>query len=321
MQKISVIIPVYNVEPFYIQEAINSVLKQSYENIEIIIVNDGSENEETLKYLSTINNPKIKIINEEHKCVGGARNVGIENSTGEYIGFLDADDWLDSKFYEVLYNLCEKNNADIACGVLTEKNNNRTKAMDKFKNVVVTNFIDKIKYIKNGSISSKLFKKELISDIRFEENTYYEDNLFLIKTLIKSNKVAFTNSVKYYYRKNLISICHNPEKEEKRKNDKFFILNKLCEMIKDWNPKEKEALLYVITPILITGEDYAYNEIYREKINNLLGENHEKYLQEVENSLPENIFSIKNAVDKTYKIVTILWIKFKIKRKIKRNLE
>ena len=118
-KKISVVIPVYNTEPNYIDKAINSVLNQTYKNIEIIVVNDGSTDKATLEYLKTINNPDIKIINQENKGLGGARNTGIENSTGEYIGFLDSDDWLDNNFYEVLYNLCEKNVADIACGTLT----------------------------------------------------------------------------------------------------------------------------------------------------------------------------------------------------------
>lgn len=78
-KKISVIIPVYNVKPEYIDEAINSVLNQTYKNIEIIVVNDGSTDENTLNYLKTINNPLIKIVNQENKGLGGARNTGIEN--------------------------------------------------------------------------------------------------------------------------------------------------------------------------------------------------------------------------------------------------
>lgn len=89
-KKISVTIPVYNVEPNFIETAINSVLKQTYKNIEIIVVNDGSTDKNTLNYLKTINNSQIRIINQENKGLGGARNTGIENSTGDYIGFLDA---------------------------------------------------------------------------------------------------------------------------------------------------------------------------------------------------------------------------------------
>ena len=107
-KKISVTIPVYNVEPNYIENAINSVINQTYENIEIIVVNDGSTDINTIEYLKSINNPKVKIVNQENKGLGGARNTGIANSTGEYIGFLDADDWLDANFYEVLYNICEE---------------------------------------------------------------------------------------------------------------------------------------------------------------------------------------------------------------------
>src|SRR5574344_1296474 len=232
-KKISVTIPVYNVEPNYIETAINSVLNQTYKNIEIIVVNDGSTDVKTIEYLESINNPQVKIVNQNNKGLGGARNTGIENSTGEYIGFLDSDDWLDSNFYEVLYKLCEENDADIACGTLTRTGIDYQKPMDHFDNNIIIDFVEKMKYITNGSTCSKLFKKELFSDIRFKEHTYYEDNPVLVETLAKSCKVAFTDTVKYYYRENPQSICLNPEKKEKRKKDRLLILNNICEIIKN----------------------------------------------------------------------------------------
>lgn len=318
-KKISVVIPVYNTESNYIDKAINSVLNQTYKNIEIIVVNDGSTDKATLEYLKTINNPDIKIINQENKGLGGARNTGIENSTGEYIGFLDSDDWLDNNFYEVLYNLCEKNVADIACGILTRVFEKRQKQMDNFRNKVEFDFVEKMKYIKNGSVCSKLFKKSLFNNIRFEEKVYYEDNLVLVETLIKSNKVAFTNKVKYYYRENPVSICLNSSKEKKRANDKFYILNKICEIIEKRTQEEKDAVMYKFAPILVDAKMYNANVENKLEINRILGKNYKKYLSHVENSFFENIFSIKTSSGKTHKILTILWIKFKIKRKIKNH--
>jgi glycosyltransferase involved in cell wall biosynthesis len=318
-KKISVTIPVYNVEPNYIENAINSVINQTYENIEIIVVNDGSTDINTIEYLKSINNPKVKIVNQENKGLGGARNTGIANSTGEYIGFLDADDWLDANFYEVLYNLCEENGADIACGTLTRTGIDYQKPMDHFDNNFITDFVEKMQYITNGSTCSKLFKKELFSNVRFKEHTYYEDNPVLVETLAKSDKVAFTNTVKYYYRENPKSICLNPEKKEKRKADRLYMLQEICNIISNKSQNEKDAVLSVFTPILVDGEAYNSDKEYQNTVKILLGVNYKKYLLKTKNSFIENIFSLKNSAGKTHKIITILWIKFKIKRKPKNH--
>lgn len=318
-KKISVTIPVYNVEPNYIENAINSVINQTYENIEIIVVNDGSTDINTIEYLKSINNPKVKIVNQENKGLGGARNTGIANSTGEYIGFLDADDWLDANFYEVLYNLCEENGADIACGTLTRTGIDYQTPMDHFDNNIIVNFIEKMKYITNGSTCSKLFKKELFSNVRFKEHTYYEDNPVLVETLAKSDKVAFTNTVKYYYRENPKSICLNPEKKEKRKADRLYMLQEICNIISNKSQNEKDAVLSVFTPILVDGEAYNSDKEYQNTVKILLGVNYKKYLLKTKNSFIENIFSLKNSAGKTHKIITILWLKFKIKRKPKNH--
>ena len=109
-KKISVIIPVYNTNPEFLQKAINSVLNQTYKNIEVIIVNDGSTDNNTLNFLKTLDNKNINIINQENKGLGGARNTGINSATGDYIGFLDADDWLDKNFSNIV-----KHNNDHQC--------------------------------------------------------------------------------------------------------------------------------------------------------------------------------------------------------------
>lgn len=318
-KKISVVIPVYNTEPNYIDKAINSVLNQTYKNIEIIVVNDGSTDKATLEYLKTINNPDIKIINQENKGLGGARNTGIENSTGEYIGFLDSDDWLDNNFYEVLYNLCEENNADIACGTLTRTGFDFQKPIDYFENNIVTKFIDKIAYITNGSVCSKLFKSKLFSNIRFREHMYFEDNPVLVETLMRSDKVAFTNNVKYYYRKNPKSICLNPKNKEQCKIDRFHMLEDICNIISARTQNEKDAVLSVFVSILIDAEACNIEKEYQNNVINLLGIDYAKYFLQTKNTFIENIFSIKNSACKTHKIITILWIKFKIKRKIKNH--
>lgn len=99
-EKVSVIVPVYNVLPCYIEEALESVLVSTYQNIEIIVVNDGSSSKETLSFFKSYNNPKVKIINQINMGLAEARNTGIKNATGKYILPLDADDKIEPTYIE-----------------------------------------------------------------------------------------------------------------------------------------------------------------------------------------------------------------------------
>ncbi len=115
-KKISVIIPMYNSEK-YIAKCLDSIISQNYENLEIIVVNDGSKDsskeicEEYVKKDS-----RIRLINTENRGAGSARNTGLDASTGEIIGFIDSDDYICNDFYERLYNMLETTGADIAIG-------------------------------------------------------------------------------------------------------------------------------------------------------------------------------------------------------------
>lgn len=318
-KKISVIIPVYNTNPEFLQKAINSVLNQTYKNIEVIIVNDGSTDNNTLNFLKTLDDKNINIINQETKGAGGARNTGLNAVTGDYIGFLDADDWLDKNFYEVLLNLCKNNNADIACGMLTRATKFRKINMEHLKNGIYSNFTDKMKNISNGSVCSKLFKKSLFENVRFIEHTYWEDNPVLVELLLKSDKVAFTNKVKYLYRKNTSSICLNiaPEKEEKRQKDGLFILKQLYNLPEYKDEEEKKIVMSIFIPVLFNKSRYEQDNEYKEKTDSFLNENYTNFINppKITNSYKENIFSIKLTPTGSHKIITILGFKFKFKQK------
>lgn len=321
-KKISVIIPVYNTNPEFLQKAINSVLNQTYKNIEVIIVNDGSTDNNTLDFLKTLDNKNINIINQENKGLGGARNTGINSATGDYIGFLDADDWLDKNFYKVLLNLCENNDADIACGMLTRATKFRKIKMEHFKDGVYSNFSDKMGNISNGSVCSKLFRKSLFENVRFIEHIYWEDNPVLVELLLKSNKVAFTTKVRYLYRKNTSSICLNiaPEKEEKRQKDGLYILKQIYYLLQNKSAEERKIVMSNFSPILISSTKYFCDGKYKIELDNLLkNSNISLSFKQRTNSFIENIFSLRNSVNGSHKIITILGLKLKIKRKNKND--
>ena len=295
-KKISVVIPVYNVEPDFIKTALDSMLHQTYKNIEILLVDDGSTDSKTLDYLQTLHQPTIRIIHQENKGLGGARNTGIQHATGDYIGFLDADDWLPPDYYEVLIKLCEENDAGVACAMLTRAIGDVLIPMEVFNNMVITDFVEKMKHITNGSVCSKLFRKELFSNIRFEEHAYFEDNPVLVEIFAKSSKVAFTNTVKYYYRENPHSITLKPTKQEKRRIDGFRMLQRICNFMDGKAQREKEAALSAFAPILVDVDAYNAGTCYRKEVEELLGENFKQYLGYVSKVVALTCNSVKYRV-------------------------
>ncbi len=316
-KKICVIIPVYNEKVNYLEHAVNSVLNQTYKNIETVIVNDGSTDSSTLNFLNSLQNDKIKIINQQNKGLGGARNTGIEHAQCDYLGFLDSDDWLDNNFYEILVDSCETNNADIACGVLTRADDSKFVDVDKYNNITALNdFQEKMSLVTNGSVCSKLFKKSLFSSNRFIEKRYWEDNPVLAQLLLESKKVTYTNKVRYYYRVNQNSICLNPDpiKEKKRIDDSLFMLEKIYNL-QYFTQENKNSSMAVFVPILVNTNAYINQSDYREKIDNLLGQYTSYIPLPLKNNFFENIFSIKQSPTKIHTVITIFGFKIKIKNK------
>ena len=116
MNKISVIVPIYNVEQ-YVERCLNSIIENTYKNLEIICINDGST-DNSLKILEKIaeNEQRIKIIDKINGGVSSARNIGLDVATGDYIAFVDSDDWVHNRYFEILLDFAIKEEADIvAC--------------------------------------------------------------------------------------------------------------------------------------------------------------------------------------------------------------
>lgn len=221
---ISVIVPMYNTEKT-IERCINSILKQSINDLEIILVNDGSEdNTRTICEKYSNNDSRIKLINSENKGVSHARNLGILHSTGKYIGFVDSDDIVDSEMYLSLYNNIKKDNSDIsfcAYKLITGHKEIEVKFEEEGKfgyGYISKTFIPKFlsrystsgKYqeIYMGSSCRCLFRADLIknNNIYFNEDVKLaEDLIFLIKCLNLSNTISISNESLYNYMLNNIN--------------------------------------------------------------------------------------------------------------------
>ena len=185
--KISVIIPAYNVSK-YVKRCILSLLNQTYKNIEIIVINDGS----TDNTLEIIKKYDVKVIDEENS--GGAsvpRNVGIKHSTGDYITFVDADDYVDKNYIEDMVKLIETKNYDIIETPLLFEANLKDKSLlyTEYKLEKKESFDFKNEYFNNELryVIGVFYKREVIQDIYFDERVRcYEDNMFNLRVKLRS---------------------------------------------------------------------------------------------------------------------------------------
>ena len=169
-KKISVIVAVYNTEK-YVEKCLSSLLNQTYQNLEIIVVEDGStdNSKEVLKKYS--HNDKIKLIyNKKNSGLSYSRNVGLENAIGDYIGYIDSDDYVDLDFYEKLMDSIVQYNSEVAiCDVKVVYEDKNVELVSKCCNFNDFNVVNVINNGLAASACNKLFKKELISKYPFAE--------------------------------------------------------------------------------------------------------------------------------------------------------
>ena len=205
---ISIIIPVYNVEK-YIEKCALSLINQTYKNCEFIFVNDGTQ-DNSVGVLKTINDNRIKIINQQNQGVSSARNKGIESAKGEYIIFVDADDYVADDYVEYLYELITTNNADFAYSTKLFQSKNDKQIENDFIRVVDGAMSAAILLSPDVVVGSynKIYKKDIINNnnLTFKTDLFYGEGLnFIIRMSLSSNRVAIGEKRILYYRKNNLS--------------------------------------------------------------------------------------------------------------------
>lgn len=204
---ISIIIPVYGVEK-YIAQCLESVINQTYKNLEIIVVNDGTKDKsaEIAKEYAA-KDSRIKVYDFKNGGLSVARNRGLEIATGEYISYLDSDDWLDTKMYETLLETAMKNEADmVKCGII--ETNGAAEEKLTFSDVKIINneqhkaFKNYFKGILWTLAWNGLYKKELAKKVKFPDNVVHEDNYSSGMFLYLAKKVIAMPFCLNYYRVN-----------------------------------------------------------------------------------------------------------------------
>ena len=237
---ISIIIPVYNVRK-YLEECLDSVINQTYKNIEIICVNDGStDNSLELLYEYSKKDSRIKIIDKKNGGVSSARNLGIKNAIGEYIYFVDSDDWIELNLIEEFVNVIKTEEVDIVrCNHYKNQNENnisfdKTISNKKVEDKEINECIEKIVEGKIPAyVPCLIAKKEIVlkTNLFDEKIVLMEDTLFYIDLFSKCKSIYFLDKPLYHYRTNLESCTQYKENYVRNINNIILVNRKMKELL------------------------------------------------------------------------------------------
>lgn len=213
---VSIIVPIYNAEK-YLQMAIESVLNQTYENFELLLINDRSTDngkEICEKYAENDNRIKLLENNTENHGPGPTRNIGLDNAKGEFIYFMDADDWIDKRLLQSALLRMQETDADIVqFGFMHEQINKEPIVYCRKGNDTLTREDIKNNFLSfwnenNVSLWLQFFKRETVKEIRFENIINGEDVCYVMDALANAEKIAYISKAFYHYRVALGSTSH-----------------------------------------------------------------------------------------------------------------
>lgn len=315
--KVSVIIPVYGVEK-YIGKCLDSLVNQTLKDIEIIVVNDGTkDNSQKIidKYAKKYKN--IKALIKENGGQGSARNYGLEHATGEYIGYVDGDDYVEYDMYEKLYNKAKENDLDVViCGNYNVSEDYKNKTTDLEYTKFDDNFINAL--LGKKAVWNKIYKRNIIGKTTFRSKVWYEDFDFSIKVLTNAKKIDYVNEPLYDYLIREGSTMNNSNVDRN-----LEILLAFDEIIKNKKyDKYREIIeflaidhIYISTIVRIINADVDKNKKKEviDKLINYMNNNFPNYEKnKYINSLSKNRKIIYNLIkNKKYKTIKLI---FKIKK-------
>ena len=264
---ISIILPVYKAEK-HIRKCLESVLNQSYSNLEILLVYMNG-NDRLLDIVDSLNDSRIKVIfQHDDGGPGGARNMGLDIASGEYTGFIEADDYIENDFYEKLHWRIVSDHSDIAWGEI-RMDDRKTMLTEHLENTTETDFLRKYQMVMNGASFDKLFRTDFLKKyvIRFTEKIRFEDNPFLLKAFYHSGKISLVKNAVYHY---------NPEpwSVEYRARIRNHVVPIAAEMMdfadKNGFSRQQKALLQRKIIQCVAGSFIFEPDIYR-RISDVMG--------------------------------------------------
>lgn len=257
---ISVIVPVYNVEA-YLKRCLNSLVNQTYGNLEILLIDDGSTDLSPRicdEYADRYSN--VTVIHQKNKGLCGARNTGLDNARGEYIGFVDSDDWCSLDMYQFLYDTICKHNVDVvACGYYRVSSGHQTVAKCDGATHILNNELLIRDIVLNFDFRTvfwnKLFTKKVFETIRFPEGYTFEGTRFMHKVLENVTKAVFVDEPKYFYVDTANSIV-NTKKLSSPINQTLSCIVRYNDLEKDYPDLQNKMMKAVGDAFLGTKKSY-----------------------------------------------------------------
>lgn len=269
---ISIVIPVYNVEK-YLDTCLNSIVNQTFKDLEIILVNDGSKDASGLKCNQWADKDnRIIVIHQENRGLSAARNIGIDRATGEYLMFVDSDDVVSNKICEILYNVLKNNDADLSiCGtkhIFSENDCIFDSFYDKTYCFSAEEAICSLWYQSNflPSAWGKLYKRRLFDNIRFTEGIIFEDIDIMHEVFYQCKKIVYNETPVYGYVHHENSITTN--NYSKKDNIILNICDKITSFSSDKSDNlKKAAMSYNVTGALRVYLNAPDNTEYKEAVD------------------------------------------------------
>ena len=330
---VSIIIPVYNVEK-YLDKCIESIVNQTYTNLEIILVDDGSpDNCPQMCDAWAEKDSRIKVVHKENGGLSSARNKGLDIAKGGYILFVDSDDYISYDCVDILLKTLLENKCDLAVARYIETNNGRTKKKVFSKKTFVFNEADYwnnyyVNLFSQTDISAafinacgKLYKKELFDNIRFPIGKINEDTFTTYKIISECSKIAYIDKLVYYYvyRPSSITRSINSSKEIIKSLD---VIDAMKERVNYFarNNFDKNLIKYAYIDLL----DYQIDRYYiaklsykNKKLSSKIKKDYNKTYQEAKkyNALDNDLYKKRNSL---YSLFYFNDNVFRIVRKIKR---
>lgn len=296
---ISVIVPVYNVEN-YLEKCLDSIVNQTYKNIEVILIDDGSTDksgEICNRYKKMYSN--IKVYHNNNLGAAGARNFGIKESKGKYICFVDSDDEIKKEYVEYLYGLILKYNTTISVSsYIINSGRKKYDIGEKYieERLDTKESIRRLLLSKGFTVSlcAKMYEKKVFDNIKFPEGYMYEDDATIYKIFLKSDGIAYGNKSNYIY-----YVRTNSVMTKKFSKERMILLKYAEQMVKDINGKfpelnkeiEKKYIDYnfsIIRQMVDSNLDKEMNEIKMQLINKI-----KKYTKTI---IFSNIYGIKEKM-------------------------
>lgn len=295
MSEISIIVPVYNVEK-YLENCIESILNQTFKDFELILVDDGStDNSCKICDIYEKKDSRIKVIHKNNGGLSSARNAGLDIACGKYVGFIDSDDSIHPRMYEILYDLIKKYESDISCCNYKKiydifkdeyENVNSLEVIEMSNIEAIKNLYDKEIGVKLVIACNKLYRKNLFDKIRYKVGRLHEDEFMAHRILYNSKKITYVDNELYYYLQRDGSIMS--KKTYKRKVDALLAQSdrmRFCNKIGLKSMSDNICKIY----------EYEFFNLYRQ----LLGEGsaNKEFLNEIRRDFILNLYILLRQKD------------------------